>query len=227
MKNLNKTNIILLILSVGLLLFNQLTIAQLSRMSHSVSMATMKDLSSVDFSTINSTGHTIAALFPVEDIQDTQDAVDMLFPTGTPEYAGVFENKISFDDPVSSLDYLYGEAYPKLAAHISQNSPETWQRFVELGNMPVGLSCEFCCGVGPIGITPDGRSRCGCQHNPALLAIALGLMEFTDYSDAEVMYEVIRWKTLFFPKDMVGLAMTVAGGDTSQLDKLPGMVGGC
>ena len=99
--------------------------------------------------------------------------------------------------------------------------------FINLGKKPVGISCEFCCGVGPIGITADGSSRCGCQHNPALLAITLGLMEYTDYSDAQVLMEVMKWKTLFFPKDMINLAMTVAGGDTSALDELPGMVGGC
>jgi hypothetical protein len=52
-------------------------------------------------------------------------------------------------------------------------------------------------------------------------------MEYTDYSDAEILKEVMRWKALFFPKDMVNLALTVAGGDTSALKDLPGMVGGC
>jgi len=49
----------------------------------------------------------------------------------------------------------------------------------------------------------------------------------TDYSDAEVLREVYRWKTLWFPKDMVGLALEIAGGNTDVLNELPGMVGGC
>jgi hypothetical protein len=52
-------------------------------------------------------------------------------------------------------------------------------------------------------------------------------MKYTDYSDAEVLREVMRWKSIFFPRDMVGLAMKVAGTDPSQLKSLPGMVGGC
>ena len=185
------------------------------------------DLSGVDFSSIKSTGHSIAAVFPVNDIATTQDAIDMILPTGIPEYASAFEDKISFDDPVASLNYLAGEAYPKLNSYVKENDAETWQRYLNLATKPVGISCEFCCGIGPVGISPDGRSRCGCQHNPAVLAITLGLMEYTDMSDAEVLREVMRWKTLFFPKDMLNLAMTVAGKDASEISNLPGMVGGC
>ena len=49
----------------------------------------------------------------------------------------------------------------------------------------------------------------------------------TDYSDAEILREVMRWKTLFFPKNMIELGTSLAGGDTSALNNLPGMVGGC
>ena len=38
---------------------------------------------------------------------------------------------------------------------------------------------------------------------------------------------VSSWKTMFFPINMVGLAMEVAGTDPSELKDLPGMVGGC
>ncbi|MCH7493020.1 hypothetical protein IID19_05570 [Patescibacteria group bacterium] len=53
------------------------------------------------------------------------------------------------------------------------------------------------------------------------------LMQNTDYSDAEILREVYRWKTLFFPKNMVDLATKISGGDQSVLEELPGMVGGC
>ena len=33
----------------------------------------------------------------------------------------------------------------------------------------------------------------------------------------------MRWKTLFFPQKMIELGMTVAGGDTSKLESLPGI----
>ena len=49
----------------------------------------------------------------------------------------------------------------------------------------------------------------------------------TDYNDAQILQEVYRWKTLFFPRNMIELAGKVAGGDSSVLNDLPGMVGGC
>jgi hypothetical protein len=52
-------------------------------------------------------------------------------------------------------------------------------------------------------------------------------MKNTDYSDGEILREAMKWKALWFPKNMIELGMTVAGGDTSALANLPGMVGGC
>ena len=98
---------------------------------------------------------------------------------------------------------------------------------MNLASQPVGISCEFCCGVGAVGINKHGDSACGCQHNPALLSVALYLTTYTDYTDGEILREVMKWKTLFFPKDMINIGMSIAGGDSSALTELPGMVGGC
>jgi hypothetical protein len=117
--------------------------------------------------------------------------------------------------------------YYTLNDEIKNSHPEVWQRYLNLATKPVGISCEYCCGVGPIGITPDGKSRCGCSHNPAILALTMWLMQNTEMSDAEILQEALKWKTLWFPKDMVGMAMQIAGGDTSVLEHVPGMVGGC
>ena len=182
------------------------------------------DLADINIDELKSTGHTVAAVFPVKDIKTPDDAMAMMFPTGTPDYGN--DLGVSFDDPVGSLATL-SRMYPPLMAEVRKNDPEAWQRFLSLASKPVGISCEYCCGVGPMGIKKDGSSACGCQHNPALLATALYLTAYTDYSDGEILREVMRWKTLFFPKKMIELGMTVAGGDTSALDNLPGMVGGC
>ena len=152
------------------------------------------------------------------------DAMAMMFPTGTPEYGDALG--VSFDDPIGSLDTL-SKMYRGLKQEVQQNNPEGWQRFMNLASKPLGISCEYCCGVGPIGITKSGDSACGCQHNPALLSVALYLSSYTDYNDGQILQEVMRWKTLFFPKDMISLGVKVAGGDPSVLNDLPGMVGGC
>jgi hypothetical protein len=161
----------------------------------------------------------------LKNIKSEEEAINIMIPTGTPECSEALGG-ITFDDPVTSLQYL-AKWYYSLKEDVKQNDPETWGRYLSLAAAPRGISCEFCCGVGPQGITADGNLRCGCKHNPAAQAVALGLMKNTDYSDAEVLKEVMRWKSIFFPRNMVGLAMKVAGTDPSQLKSLPGMVGGC
>lgn len=180
-----------------------------------------KDLSDVNIDELKSTGYTLSAVFPVEDIETTQDAIDMIIPTGTPEYGE--DMGVSYDDPIGSLEKL-ARAQRALLAGLTSEQKE---RFLNLALKPVGISCEYCCGVGPVGIRNDGSSSCGCQHNPALLSVTMWLMQNTDYSDAEILREVMKWKALFFPKNMIEIAMQVAGGDTSSLTDLPGMVGGC
>ena len=182
------------------------------------------DLTDINLAELKSTGHTIAAVFPVENIQTAEDAIAIMFPTGTPEYGE--ELGVSYDDPIASLSVL-AKMYRSLKSEVQQNDPEGWAKFMNLATKPVGISCEYCCGVGPIGIDSSGNSRCGCQHNPAVLTVGLYLAAYTDYTDGEILREVMRWKTLFFPKNMIELGMTVAGGDTSALSSLPGMVGGC
>ncbi|MBI2136653.1 hypothetical protein HYU06_06295, partial [Candidatus Woesearchaeota archaeon] len=183
-----------------------------------------KDLKSVDVNEIKSTAQAIAAVFPVNDIKTADDAIQMLIPTGTPEYGEAMG--VSFDDPVKSLGYMSSALYKQTDSQI-RNYPDKFQRFLNLASEPRGVSCEYCCGVGPAGADKNGRSKCGCQHNPALLGLTQWLLMNTDYSDAEILREVMKWKTLFFPKNMLDLALKISGGDTSVLESLPGMVGGC
>ena len=238
-KKIENFMVIAIILTGILIIFNQIQLAAISSSLNSLTGSTSKsttffglggkkstDLSSVDVTEITSTAMALATLFPeLDNIKNEQDAISIMIPTGTPEYSEALGG-ISFDDPVTSLEYL-AKWYNTIKPEVQQNDPQIWQRYLSLAAAPRGISCEFCCGVGPQGITADGNLKCGCKHNPAAQAIALGLMKNTDYSDAEVLKEVMKWKTLFFPRNMVGLAMDVAGTDPSQLKDLPGMVGGC
>lgn len=175
----------------------------------------------IDLNQIKSTAQGIAAIFPIDQIKTQEDAVAMLLPKGTPEYGQAMG--VNFDEPEKSLATLANAQKPLL----SGLTPEQKERFINLASKPVGISCEYCCGVQAVGIREDGSSICGCQHNPALLSVAMWLVQNTDYSDAEILQEVYRWKTLFFPKNMIELAVKIAGGDESVLEDLPGMVGGC
>lgn len=187
----------------------------------SIAFAGNGDLSTVNINEIKSTAQGVAAIMPISQIKKPEDAITVMIPTGIPEYGTAMG--VSFDDPISSLATL-ANAQKTLLAGLT---PEQKARFIDLASKPVGISCEYCCGVGPVGITSDGSSSCGCQHNPALLSVAMWLMQNTDYTDAEILREVYQWKALFFPQNMVDLAVKISGGDESVLQNLPGMVGGC
>jgi len=232
MKEKNNLSIYLLVVVAALVIFNQYQIYSIGAVtgtglaikstSGKTNLFSGKELSSINIDELKSTGHSVAALFPVEDIKTAQDAVDIIIPKGTPEYGA--EMGVSFDEPVKALADLSKAQRPLLASL----TPEEKERFLSIAGKPVGLSCEYCCGVGPIGIDKNGNSACGCQHNPAILAVTMWLIKNRPtMSDAEIIREGLKWKALFFPKDMVNLAMKVAGGDTSSLKDLPGMVGGC
>lgn len=178
-------------------------------------------LGDVELSSVTSTAQGIAAIFPLQDITTSADAIAMMVPQGTPSYGEAMG--VSFDTPEQSLAVLAKAQRPLLASL----TPEQKARFVNFASQPLGISCEYCCGLQAVGINADGTSLCGCQHNPALLSVTMWLMQNTNYSDAEILREVYRWKSLFFPKDMTELALKIAGGDTSVLQDLPGMVGGC
>ena len=228
-KVFDKTTILIGLVTV-LILFNQV---QTNAISDSINgFATGSsggfssgnvNLQSVDVTQIQSTAQGVAALFPIGDIKTADDAIAVMIQTGTPDYGESMG--VSFDDPIASMNFM-ANAYPALKKQ-AQEDPEVWQLYLSLAAAPRGISCEFCCGIGAQGVTKDGNLRCGCKHNPAAQTIALWLIMNTDYTDAEILREVYNWKTLFFPKNMVGLAAQIAGGDISVLDDLPGMVGGC
>ncbi|RME32153.1 hypothetical protein D6789_00490 [Candidatus Woesearchaeota archaeon] len=225
----------LLVLAGALMLFNQFQIRSISSLldggSNGGSTSSRSgasgsvELAAVDVNLLQSTAQTVAAVFPeLSDAQTADEVMGVLFPTGTPPYGE--DLGVSFDEPVASLAKL-AKMYRPLKAEVEEKDPEAFQRFVNLASKPRGVSCEFCCGVGPAGADSKGNSRCGCQHNPAVLSVALYLTAYTDYTDAEILREVMKWKTLFFPKNMIDIGSKIAGGDTSVLKNLPGMVGGC
>lgn len=182
-----------------------------------------KDVSNVDINELKSTGASIAALFPVENVRTAEDAMNVILPSGTPFYGS--ELGVTFDDPINSLEVLQRMERQDL---IKLNQEE-FQRYLNIVTKPVGISCEYCCSLKYIGVNNQGKSICGCKHNPALLAVTKWLVKNSELSDPEIVREALRWKAVFFPKDMTKLTLQVGGGDESTLKQLElaGMVGGC
>ncbi len=230
-KTLENIMMAAIIITAAIIFFNQMLITDISSSLISVglitgSISSKATLSGTDVSDVTSTAMAVVYVFPeLQNAKNEQDVMEIMLPTGTPEYSSALGG-ITFDDPITSLNYL-SKWYDVINEDIKNNDPEVWQRYLNLAAAPRGISCEFCCGVGSQGITANGDPKCGCQHSPAFLAITLGLMKYTDYSDAEILREIMKWKTLFFPKNMITIGIQVIGQDLSQLKELPGMVGGC
>jgi hypothetical protein len=160
---------------------------------------------------------------------------------------------VTFDEPIQSQQIwaaLTGSArFSKFGSKV-ELSPEQEQRYELLTGV---FSCDYCCG-GPTSVTTI--SRCGCAHAYAWKGIARFFVGYygDTYSDEEILGEMTRWKGLWYPKGMIqdylvytgqsdastlrhgGAAgiqaqFTGQGGgqsaSISELDDLPGMVGGC
>src|SRR3989344_2757578 len=179
-----------------LIIFNQFAINSLASSvgTKSSFFSSDVDLDDVNINEIKSTQQAVALLFPVNEIKTQEDAIRIMIPTGTPDYGDAMG--VTFDDPVTSLSKLE-KAYPVLKQELKQDQ-ELWQRYLNLAAKPTGISCEFCCGIGAQGIDAKGELRCGCSHNPAVHTVTMWLMKNTEYSDAEILREVMKWKTIFF-----------------------------
>ena len=177
------------------------------------------------------------------------DLIDVI-PKGVPPIY-VEEMSVSFDDISLVNPTKADETIARLAdfdVSIELQGAEL-ERYVKIVGQ---ISCEYCCGAESIIFTKDsenykaGDAACGCAHSYAMRGVAKYLISShgADFTDDEILSELAKWKTLFFPSQMTnkakalqlsgiefnyinlgsnkyrGIEATVSGGDS-------GMVGGC
>lgn len=154
-----------------------------------------------------------------------------LIPRGVPAVYGS-ELGVSFEDPVNSLNVLAGldgDLYKTGKIKFADLSAENQQRYINIGT---SISCEYCCDATSITFA-DGRVACGCAHSAAMRGLAKYLLQnhASEYSDSQILGELTKWKTLFFPKQMLQKAIQLKeqNGEinATTLNELPDMVGGC
>ncbi len=155
-----------------------------------------------------------------------EDAVKAVIPRGVPKIYGS-ELNVSFESPVESLNLLAlldGDLYPEGKLKYAQLGDAQKERYVRIGS---SIACEFCCGATTL-VFSDGKPACGCQHSAAMRGLTkyLLLNHENEYSDQQILDELVKWKALFFPKQMIAKYMQ-ANGQGSQNLALPDMVGGC
>jgi len=76
-------------------------------------------------------------------------------------------------------------------------SAEQQQNYIKIG---MSIACEYCCGARSV-IFETGEAACGCAHSYAMRGVTKYLLTEhpAEYTDAQILEEVGKWKTLFFP----------------------------
>src|SRR3989344_2650692 len=135
----------------------------------------------------------------------TVSSLDSVIPKGVPPIYGT-ELGISFDD-VSAYDQAKADSTIGKLGLLDQQLELTGQdleRYINvLYKKENGISCEYCCGARAI-IFENGQAACGCAHSYAMRGLAkyLILNHGDEFSDDELLEEVGKWKTLFFPSQI-------------------------
>lgn len=138
---------------------------------------------------------TAQAISPVKT-----SALDII-PKGVPAIYGK-ELGISYDD-VSALNQQKADSTIKKLGILDQQivlSGKDLERYIDVASQ---ISCEYCCGVESI-IFSNGKPACSCAHSFAMRGLAKYLIKNhkDEYTNEQILEELGKWKTLFFPSLM-------------------------
>jgi len=172
-------------------------------------------------------------------------ATGVEMPTGTPEVYGK-ELDVSYDGVSASNPQLADATIARMGQldRSIQLDGDLLKRYINiLYTMHGGISCEYCCGARSV-IFSNGQPACGCAHSYAMRGLTKYLLtqHGDQYTDAQILEEVGKWKMLFFPTQLTQKAqiMESQGVDTNIISLTTnenrgiekgvaggGMVGGC
>lgn len=74
---------------------------------------------------------------------------------------------------------------------------ELEQRYITITSQ---IACEYCCGAKSL-VFPDGKPACGCAHSYSMRGLAKYLLKnhSNEFTDDQILEELGKWKTLYFP----------------------------
>jgi len=127
-----------------------------------------------------------------------QTVAASIIPTGIPEIYGN-ELGVAYDD-ISPYDQQRADLTIRNLGYLddaTQLNEDQMKRYISIASK---ISCEYCCGAQSI-IFSSGEAACGCAHSYAMRGLAKYLLTQhpTEFTDDEVLEEMGKWKTLFFP----------------------------
>jgi len=177
----------LLVVLVGLFIFNQYTISTI--------------YSSAGLSSSNSDITTSS-----QSATDLQSMLTAVVPKGVPAVYGV-ELGVKYDDVSVNNRKLADQTISKLGSYDNSItlSGKDLERYIKIAS---NISCEYCCGAQAI-IFSNGNAACGCAHSQAMRGLAKYLIKNhpNDFTDDQILEELGKWKTLFFPTNIAQKAL--------------------
>ena len=139
-------------------------------------------------------------------------SVSEIIPQGVPAIYGE-ELGIRYDD-VSATDPKKADETINLLGNIDRVETlegAELERYIDiLYKQYNGIACEYCCGARSV-IFSNGEPACGCAHSYAMRGLAKYLIKYhgNEITDEEILTEVGKWKTLFFPGILEGKAQAM------------------
>lgn len=124
-------------------------------------------------------------------------------PVGVPPVYGAAMG-ISYDDPVAGMNIML-QYDPYQQVDVMNQS--VLERYIRIGLM---ISCEYCCGADTM-VFSNGVAACACAHSRAMRGLTRYLIEaYPQMTDREILAELVKWKSLYFPKDASTKAMQLS-----------------
>ncbi len=129
---------------------------------------------------------------------NTKIDIANILPSGVPRIYGT-ELVVSFDD-VSAVDTQKTDVTIKKISALDDGIKLTdieMQRYISIASQ---MACEYCCGAQAL-IDKNGRAVCGCAHSYVMRGLAKYLIKYhqNEFTDYQILEEIGKWKTLFFP----------------------------
>jgi len=147
------------------------------------------------------TGKAVAESKPVPAKNTNANFGLEVIPKGIPKIYGK-ELGVSYDD-VSSLNQQKADSTISRLGTLDQQISLTGKELERYIAIAGQISCEYCCGAESI-ISSDGKAACGCNHSFAMRGIAKYLIKNhpNEYTNDQILEELGKWKTLFFPEQI-------------------------
>ncbi|MDP2683707.1 MAG: hypothetical protein Q8P20_01495 [bacterium] len=140
-----------------------------------------------------------------------QDIASLVTPSSMPFYGAELGLDMSSLNAVNASIKKLAVMAPQQGSNPIQLNEQQLKRYVEIGTEPY-ITCEFCCGVKTL-VREDGSPTCGCAHSIAMRGTAAYLIQnYPEMTNAEISYELVRQKGLYYPGQMQErMASTLAG----------------